>query len=78
MRRERTSMKKDVTNRGFSVIHFTDSRGVKCSLQKSSLATEDAIWLGVDYASTTHMHLTKEQASEIIKVLQVFVETGDL
>lgn len=94
-------MKKEVTNRGFSIIHFTDSKGVKCSLQKSSLATEDAIWLGVDDADpkflgtpegtgfirypipdevslTTQMHLNKEQASELIKALQVFVETGDL
>ncbi|WP_028987547.1 hypothetical protein [Thermicanus aegyptius] len=43
-------MEKSVTNRGFTIISFTDLYGVKCSLQKSSLATEDAIWLGVDDA----------------------------
>ena len=39
-------MKK--TGRGFSIIEFIDRYDVKCSLQKSSLATEDAIWFGVD------------------------------
>ena len=34
--------------RGFSRMDFTDRYGEQCSLQKSSLATEDAIWLGVN------------------------------
>lgn len=34
------------TDRGFSTHDFTDLYGVKCRIQKSSLATEDAIWLG--------------------------------
>ena len=37
--------------RGFEYTEFTDSYGAKCSLQKSSLATEDAIWFGVDDAN---------------------------
>lgn len=41
-------MKKGVTERGFALHEFTDAYGVQCSLQKSSLATADAIWLGVD------------------------------
>lgn len=32
--------------RGFVVIEFQDRYGVECSLQQSSLATEDAIWFG--------------------------------
>jgi hypothetical protein len=36
------------TNRGFEYTKFVDLYGFKCSLQKSSLATEDAIWFGVD------------------------------
>lgn len=36
------------TNRGFALHEFEDRHGNKCSLQKSSVATEDAIWLGVD------------------------------
>ena len=34
------------TPRGFKRIDFIDRYDVKCSLQQSSLATEDAIWLG--------------------------------
>ena len=36
------------TERGFDISQFKDIYGSKCSLQKSSLATEDAIWFGVD------------------------------
>ena len=36
------------TERGFAIAHFEDRNGVKCSIQKSSLATEDCIWLGAD------------------------------
>jgi hypothetical protein len=36
------------TSRGFALGKFTDRYGEKCSIQKSSLATEDAIWLGID------------------------------
>ena len=35
------------TGRGFSIAKFKDRSGLKCRLQKSSLATEDCIWLGV-------------------------------
>jgi len=38
---------KDKTERGFAVGAFVDSYGHECSIQKSSLATEDAIWIGV-------------------------------
>lgn len=36
------------TVRGFAYYEFQDRYGDKCSLQKSSLATEDAIWFGID------------------------------
>lgn len=39
-------MKK--TERGFAIFEFEDSYEEKCSLQKSSLATKDCIWLGLD------------------------------
>jgi len=35
------------TNRGFGIKKFKDLYGEECSLQESSLATDDAIWLGV-------------------------------
>ena len=41
-------MKKLKTERGFGLIEFKDRYGSKCSIQKSSLATEDAIWFGID------------------------------
>ncbi len=34
------------TSRGFARVDFTDRYGTACSLQQSSLATKDAIWLG--------------------------------
>lgn len=38
------------TGRGFDIIRFTDAQGVSCSLQKSSIATEDAVWFGCNNA----------------------------
>ena len=68
-------MNLETTNRGFVIGRFTDIYGEKCSIQKSSLATDDAIWLGVD---KNRMHLNKEQIAKLLPVLQKFVETGDL
>ena len=36
------------TERGFRYDEFVDSYGHKCSLQKSSSAMEDKIWLGIN------------------------------
>ena len=41
-------MEPTKTERGFDIIYFTDHYSNKCSLQKSSLADQDCIWLGVD------------------------------
>lgn len=41
-------MKRTTTQRGFSLFAFTDHYAAPCSIQKSSLAETDAIWLGVD------------------------------
>jgi hypothetical protein len=43
-------MKTQSTNRGFRIIEFSDLYDKKCSIQKSSLATDDCIWLGIDDA----------------------------
>lgn len=43
-------MNLDETERGFAIGKFTDRYGTKCSIQKSSLATEDCIWLGINDA----------------------------
>ena len=41
-------MKMSKTQRGFAVGTFEDRYGHGCSIQKSSLAFEDCIWLGID------------------------------
>lgn len=41
-------MKFRKTARGFALLEFSDRYGEWCSIQKSSLATEDAIWVGLD------------------------------
>lgn len=36
------------TERGFAFADFEDANGSKCSIQKSSAAMHDAIWLGIE------------------------------
>lgn len=43
------------THRGFRYYEFEDRNGHKCSLQKSSIATEECIWLGLDSADPTRL-----------------------
>lgn len=45
------SIERDTTGRGFGIGKFTDRNGEGCSIQESSLADEDCIWLGVDDAN---------------------------
>jgi len=87
------------TNRGFRFYEFEDRNDYKCQLQKSSVATEDCIWLGLESASpkklvlnkgwldvelpegvetNTRMHLTREQAKHLAKMLNYFAEVGQL
>jgi hypothetical protein len=39
---------KTRTGRGFDIISFEDRYDHKCSIQESSIATEDCIWFGID------------------------------
>ncbi|RLI66351.1 MAG: hypothetical protein DRO67_01205 [Candidatus Asgardarchaeum californiense] len=48
-------LQKKQTARGFNYIEFYDCYGIKCSLQKSSMATNDAIWLGCDEADPRYL-----------------------
>lgn len=76
------------TLRGFDLIEFKDQYQKNCSLQMSSLATEDCIWLGSDEDQQTHhvtgeklstrMHLTRKQVKELLPYLEHFVKTGDI
>ena len=86
-------MEMQVTDRGFQYITFTDRYGSKCILQKSSLATESAIWFGPrklvlkkrvevpleeGVIGNERMHLTQEQVKTLLPMLQRFAETGEL
>lgn len=97
-------MIRTTTSRGFNLITFQDRYDSQCSIQKSSLASEDCIWLGIDdpypkimasktpqggtgwvkyeipddVSINTRMHLTREQAQELVIVLNVFIDTGDV
>ncbi|BAO05166.1 hypothetical protein AN649_10040 [Clostridium sporogenes] len=44
-------IKEMQTDRGFKLIKFEDFYDVKCNIQESSLATEEAIWFGVEDAN---------------------------
>ena len=44
-------IKKSKTECGFRLLKFKDRYDHECSIQKSSLATEDAIWMGIDDAN---------------------------
>jgi len=43
-------IKIERNERNFEIGKFIDRYGHECSIQKSSLATEDCIWLGIDDA----------------------------
>lgn len=45
--------KIQTNQRGFHFAEFIDSYGNKCSIQKSSSATSDCIWLGIDSPKLT-------------------------
>ncbi len=69
------------TERGFNRGEFVDRYDSKCSIQESSLATEAAIWFGVDVdfkGNEARMHLTQEQVQDLLPLLQEFVQTGGL
>jgi len=50
------------TQRGFEKVEFKDLYGCACSLQESSLATERAIWVGIDDANPL---VLASQAAEV-------------
>jgi len=81
------------TLRGFVNADFTDLYGSECSIQDSLLATDDAIWLGLDHINAkewstivgvdpekipARMHLSREMVAELLPILQRFVDTGSI
>lgn len=97
-------MKITKTIRGFDIIDFIDRYNSECSIQKSSLATDDCIWFGIndanpkimaskiqegavgwipyhipkDVSLTTRMHLNRDQVKNLLPILRLFVETGEI
>jgi hypothetical protein len=77
-----------LTNRGFVLGKFKDKYNQPCSIQKSSLATEDCIWLGVEASidlntgevlgDNNRMHLTQDHVKMLLPFLTHFAETGEL
>lgn len=65
------------TERGFPISVFTDRLGEKCSIQDSSLATEECIWLGVNNG-TSRLCLTRKHAEDLIALLQKFIKSGSI
>ncbi len=71
------------TPRGLLRGNFEDRYGQQCSIQESSLATEEAIWLGVDVnlkgdEIEGRMHLTKQQIKDLLPILRYFARNGSL
>jgi len=70
--------------RGFQRANFLDLNGQECSIQESSLATENAIWLGCDTGlhhqgeCLARMHLNQEQVAALLPLLASFVQHGHL
>lgn len=46
----------EYTHRGFGLYNFKDLYDSECSIQKSSLATQDTIWLGINDANPKILH----------------------
>lgn len=76
-----------MTGRGFRRGDFKDHNDAPCSIQESSIADEDGIWLGLEHEQkhpTTgepmgaRMHLDRTAAANIVMHLQRFIETGNL
>lgn len=72
---------KTRNNRGFERLDFKDRYAVDCSIQQSSLATEQALWLGVDDIYPANfdspygrMHLNVDQVKRLIEELQYWVD----
>ena len=77
-------MQIENNERGFGVGNFEDYYGAPCSIQESSLATDNAIWFGVDdvnhggFTDYGRMHLTQDQVKRLLPYLTYFADTGEL
>lgn len=68
----KTIFNSELTNRGFGTLHFKDTSDKECRIQKSSIATEDRLWLFGD------AHINQDMAEQIAIVLFYFSKYGEL
>lgn len=76
------------TSRGFNYFEFKDINNESCSIQKSSVATSDCLWLGCENNTKPHhvtgecssprMHIDRKLAKKLVKHLNKFILTGDI
>ena len=71
-------IKLKTNEHGFAVGDFCDLNGVSCSIQESSVATEDMIRLGRDNPEYARMHLGRKLVAALLPLLKRFVKTGGL
>lgn len=77
-------LKPEKNELGFKIANFVDLYGDKASIQESSLATDNAIWLGLNEGThhqgecLARMHLNQEQVAALLPLLERFVKTGHL
>ncbi|HQK38555.1 MAG TPA: hypothetical protein PLO52_00395 [Flavobacterium alvei] len=75
-------MKKYKHINGWIGYTFTDTHKQICSIQDSSVATFEGLWLGIDSGlsgiENARMHLNIKLAKQLIKKLQQFVDDGHL
>lgn len=55
-----------ITDRGFITGHFNDCLGEDCSIQESSCAEEERIWLGVHTPKVQVMSIDKPKVGAIV------------
>lgn len=86
MKKEKGIGRVRKSGRGFEFIEFKDLNGEECSLQASSLATTDAVWLGCDNNAKIHhvtgdplsprMHMDRKQVKLLVASLMRWLEKG--
>lgn len=68
-------------------MEFRDINGDACSIQESSLATKNALWLGCEHETRHHvtgepcgarMHIDLPLAKQMVNTLQRWIERGYL
>ena len=69
------NINESYTHRGFKIIEFKDLYDTKCNIQESSLATDEAIWIGVEDANPQIMNSNNSGWSDYPIPKEVFLTT---